>query len=331
VTHVDPPKPVTPTAAEAKTETKQLTALERAMVIGKALKAHDEAHLVKTMSSQSPEEMHAVSLAYKGEYLRDLTHDLSVGLKQCHLQTALMALSMNGVDYDAQLVREGVRGWGTNEHLLTEILCTRTPEQLAHISGRYHTIYSRNMLEDIKDDTSGYLKTVYVELLTAKRTRVGNVDDDVEALFRAGEDKWGTDEAKFIEIICHSTRAHCEAIFHAYKAKHKKSLDDIIHDEMGGLVMTSTGHAGRALAILVTPLDVVFSTKFHKYCHPWDPKHANDLIRICVTQRGQGGHLKAAGQHFLSKYGQSMSSLVGPQGVGHHYACILTILQSEGC
>jgi hypothetical protein len=279
------------------------------------------------MSSQSPEEMHAISLAYKGEYLRDLTNDITNDVKDKLLQATLIALSMNPVDYDVTMVREGVRGWGTNEHLLTEILCTRTPEQLAHISARYHVLYSRNMLEDIKDDTSGHLRTVYVALLSGQRTRVGDVDEDVEVLFKAGEDKWGTDEAKFIEIICYSTRAHCEAIYHAYAAKHKKPLDYIIHDEMSGLVVASTGHAGRALAILVTPLHIVFSTKILKYVKPFDPKHVGDLIRIIVTQRCK--NLKPAGAHFLEKNGAKMSDLIS-QGEGYHYTALSTILKLEG-
>lgn len=314
--------------AEAKSAA-TLSARETAIVIGKALKAHDDVKLVVTMSSLSLEEMHAVSHAYKGEYLRDLTHDISNDVKDKLLQSTLMALSMNSVDYDATMIREGVRGWGTNEHLLTEILCTRTPDRLAHITARYHVLYGRNMLQDIKDDTSGHLRAVYVALLTEDRNRVGNVDEDVEELFRAGEDKWGTDEVKFIDIICHSTRAHCEDIYHAYAVKHKKTLDYIIHDEMTGpMELASTGHAGRALAILVTPLHIVFSNKILKCVKPFNPKHAEDLIRIIVTQRGT--NLKRAGAHFLEKNGANISDLVS-QGEGYHFTALTNILKAEGC
>jgi len=317
--------------AEAKTVTK-LSPRETAIVIGRAIKGRDEATLVTTMSSQSPEEMHAISHAYKGEYIRDLTLDISNDIKDNKLlQSALMALSMNPVDYDATLVREGVRGWGTDEHLLTEILCTRTPEQLSHILARYHVLYGRNMLEDIKDDTSGHLRKVYIALLSDRRDRVGNVEEDVEELFKAGEDKWGTDEAKFIDIICHSTRAHCEDIYRAYAVKHKKALDYIIHDEMGGLVVASTGHAGRALAMLVSPLPIVFSTKILKYVKPFNPKHVEDLIRIIVTQRCK--NLKLAGAHFQGTTGTLMSELIA-QGEGLQPMCqslLVAILKAEGC
>jgi len=187
------------------------------------------------------------------------------------------------------------------------------------------------MLEDIKDDTSGHLRTVYIALLSGPRNRVGSVEQDVDELFKAGEDKWGTDEAKFIEIICHSTRAHCEDVFHAYAAKHKKSLDYVIHDEMGGLVVASTGHAGRAMAILVTPLPIVFSSKILKYVKPFNPKHADDLIRIIVTQRCK--NLKLAGALFHEKTGTLMSEVVA-QSEGLAPMCqtsLVTILKSEGC
>jgi len=97
---------------------------------------------------------------------------------------------------------------------------------------------------------------------------------------------------------------------------------------MGGLVVASTGHAGRALAILVTPLPIVFSTKILKYVKPFNPKHTEDLIRIIVTQRCK--NLKRAGAHFLEKNGSNMSDLVG-QGQGHHFAALVAILKAEGC
>lgn len=305
---------------------------ETAIAVSKAIRTHDEGALAATMCCLNPEEMRSVVNCYKGEFLRDLSVDLGNEVKDKLLKFILTSASTNLVDLDASLIREGVRGLGTNEHLLTEVLCTRSPEHLAHVKARYSSLYARHMLEDIKDDTSGHLRTVYVELLTHPRDRVGDVDEDVETLFKAGEDKWGTDEAKFIDIICHSTRAHCEAIYHAYAAKHKKALDYIIHDEMAGVAsLPSTSHAGRALALLVTPLPLVFGNKFVKYLRPFSPKHFPDLARIIVTQRGL--HLKKAAEHFQSVANLTLTEAIS-QADGSQPAAQLaltTMLKVEGC
>jgi len=293
---------------------------DAAIAVGRALKSSNNQALIDAVVTKTPAQMHEIAKAYKGQYLRELAIDIKTDVKDPHMQLMLNAMAMDPTDYAAVLVREGVRGIGTNEHMLTEILCTRSPTDLAHIAARYHALYSRNMLEDVKDDTSGYLLKVYVGCLTGPRNRVGDVDEDVEALFRAGEDKWGTDEAKFIEIICSSTRSHCEAIYHRYVEKHHRTLDFIIKDEM-------SGHTGRALATLVTPLPLVFAHKILKCVKPPNTK-PEELIRVIVTQRRQ--NLRGAGEHVLAVEKVPMSELVA-QCTGTHIPALVAMLKAEGC
>jgi hypothetical protein len=56
-----------------------------------------------------------------------------------------------------------------------------------------------------------------MEILKANRDESDTVNDklaqdDAEALYKAGEGRWGTDEAKFIEILTTRSRAHLLAV-----------------------------------------------------------------------------------------------------------------------
>lgn len=68
-------------------------------------------------------------------------------------------------------------------------------------------VYNRELEADIKSDTSGHYRNVLISLLTASRPSGNTIDKtqariDCDALIKAGVKKWGTDEAKFVTILC---------------------------------------------------------------------------------------------------------------------------------
>ena len=68
-------------------------------------------------------------------------------------------------------------------------------------------MYGKSLEADIKSDTSGKYKNVLVSLLTASRPSSNMVDRtqakiDAQALLKAGVKSWGTDETKFVTILC---------------------------------------------------------------------------------------------------------------------------------
>lgn len=68
-------------------------------------------------------------------------------------------------------------------------------------------MYNRDLEADVRSDTSGHYRNVLTSLLTASRPSGNMVDRtqakiDCEELIKAGVKKWGTDEAKFVTILC---------------------------------------------------------------------------------------------------------------------------------
>jgi hypothetical protein len=68
-------------------------------------------------------------------------------------------------------------------------------------------VYGRDLEADVQSDTSGHYRKVLTSLLTASRPSGNMIDKtqariDCEELIKAGIKKWGTDESKFITILC---------------------------------------------------------------------------------------------------------------------------------
>jgi len=280
----------------------------------------NEKMLTDNIGNKTAADMQLVMAAYKAAYNRDFIADIKDECGGKFLEV-LVALCTPPAEYDASLVKKAVAGLGTDESLLSEVLCTRSPSELKECAAAYQRLYGKNMEADIKSDTSGDLWKIYQHVLAPSRgTRTGDVAADVEALYKAGAGKIGTDEQAFINIIASASPQHLEALFYAYGTKYGKALDTTIRDEMGG-------DSGKALANLATPPHVFFADKIlnsMKGMGTADEK----LIRLLCSQRGR--HLKAAGKHFLEVNRKTISAWVGEETSGDYKAILLKMCQAEG-
>ena len=81
------------------------------------------------------------------------------------LQTIIGALlDIHG--YFAMRIRESVKGLGTNDSKLVRVIVSRCEIDLPQIKQAYQRIYQRNLLYDVRDDTSGYYRDILTNLIS---------------------------------------------------------------------------------------------------------------------------------------------------------------------
>jgi len=278
----------------------------------------NEAKLVEVIGPRTNEELRLIDQTFTQEIKRDLIKDIKSETSG-HFEDALVSLLTDRYELDAMLVEKAVKGLGTDEDLLSEVLCTRTPAELKLISEAYMRLYKKDMAARVYSDVSGDLLKVYRTVLTSPRENNkpdSQLESDVKALYAAGEGKWGTNEKAFIDIIAASSRQYCEKLFFAYAKVHGKSLDKAITNEMGG-------DTGRALALLVTPLDIVFARKFHESMVGAGTRDTM-LIRLVCTQKGRG--LKCVNNRFLQDHQKNLYKWVESETSGDYRKILLATL-----
>ena len=209
----------------------------------------DEATLIKVVANRTGRQRQQIKAQYKATYGRDLIEDIK---KECHgkLEEAFIALFKDPVEYDVDALREGMKGLGTNEDTLIEIIASRSPQQLLAIKNLYKQKYNRDLEDDIKKETHGTLEHILITLLQGKRSVNTYPDQNACAaiakeILNAGEAKLGTDESVFnkyfgslspYELCCvaqhyHKLTGHTilEAIEKEFVGDSKKAFKSIVY------------------------------------------------------------------------------------------------------
>ena len=194
-------------------------------------KNKDDNALIKLVISKTNKER----LQMKDEYNSTQNSDLIEDLKSAysgHFKDVLVGLFYSPLDYDCYQIRKAVKGLGTDEEALIEILTTRSSEKIEQMKLRYKEMFpGRDMVEDIKSDTSGSFWTVLKALLENKRNSTTNPDLEdcqncAQKLYDSGINKKNTLET-FTEILTQKSK---EEIITIGKIYHKMSQSNILAD-----------------------------------------------------------------------------------------------------
>uniref|UniRef100_A0A673FP54 Annexin n=1 Tax=Sinocyclocheilus rhinocerous TaxID=307959 RepID=A0A673FP54_9TELE len=197
-----------------------------------------EKTLIDILTHRSSSQKQAISKAYLETTNRILVNDLK-GDTQGSLEDLLVALARPPAVNDAKWLIEAIKGAGTDNNILIEILASRTNKQIKELSAAYAEETKKTLIQKLKTEVSGDFGKAILLLAEGARDESTNVNadkarEDAKALYHAGEKKLGTDESKFIEILCKRSIPHLRQTILEYKNISGKTLQKSIEKEMSG-------------------------------------------------------------------------------------------------
>ncbi|XP_074151044.1 annexin A2 isoform X1 [Sminthopsis crassicaudata] len=178
-------------------------------------KGVDEVTIVNILTNRSNEQRQDIAFAYQRRTKKELASALKSALSG-HLETVILGLLKTPAQYDASELKASMKGLGTDEDSLIEIICSRTNQELYEINKVYREMYKTELEKDIISDTSGDFRKLMVALAKGKRAEDGSVidyeliDQDARELYDAGVKRKGTDVPKWISIMTERSVCHLQ-------------------------------------------------------------------------------------------------------------------------
>ncbi|XP_070544362.1 annexin-B12-like [Ptychodera flava] len=194
----------------------------------------DEQTIIQVVTSCSNEQRQQISKDYKRMFGRILVEDFESELSG-NFKKIVVALMLSAPQFDAAELKRAMKGLGTDETALIEIMCTRTNAEIQAIKKDY----GKDLEDDLRSDTSGHFRKLMVSMSVGGRDEKAGVDvakakDDAKALYDAGEQQRGTDESRFNVILATRSFEQLRATFDEYAKISKKDIEKAIKSEFSG-------------------------------------------------------------------------------------------------
>ncbi|XP_078613924.1 annexin A6-like [Branchiostoma floridae x Branchiostoma japonicum] len=298
---------------------------EDAKILRKAMKGFgtDEDAIIEILCHRSNDQRQEIDTMFKQAYGKDLIDELKSELGG-NFEKAILAMMQKPAVYDATCLRKAMKGAGTDEATLIEIMCTRKNDELTAIKEAYNAEFDRDLEEDLKSETSGHFERLLVSMCQANRDESYEVDEeeaesDAQELFDAGEGKFGTDESTFNMILALRNFNQLRAIFRAYERIAGTDILDSIKGECTGSL--EDGYLTIAKGAMDTP--ALFAERLYKSMKGLGTDDKT-LIRIVVTRSEiDMEYIKAK---YEEMYEKPLADAIADDCGGDYKKCLISLL-----
>uniref|UniRef100_A0A2P2HY67 Annexin n=2 Tax=Hirondellea gigas TaxID=1518452 RepID=A0A2P2HY67_9CRUS len=281
----------------------------------------DETSIINVLANRTSEQRQRIILSYQQAYGKDLIKDLKSELGG-NLELVILAMMLPTNILLADNLNEAMKGIGTNENTLVEILCTRNNREIQELKAAYQSRYGKPLQKGLEGDTSGHFRRLLISMSTGARdeanTNLQLAPSLAQQLYKAGAGMAGTDESEFNRILASYSYPLLRAVFEEYEKIKGKSLCNAIKSEFSGDVQNG---------LLAVVQSIENRPQFYAKCLHDAMKGMGTkddaLIRLVVTRSEIDlGNIK---QEFQKMYGKSLESQIKSDTSGE-YKKVLIVL-----
>ena len=153
------------------------------------------------------------------------------GLPNTNIQTGgsggYGAMGSYNCENDCAMLKKAMKGLGTDEDLIINILAYRTSQQRVEIKNKYKALYGKDLIKELKSELSGSFEDAIIGLMYSQ------VEYDARLLYKAMH-RLGTDEGVLIEIIATRSPQQLTEIKQVFQREYKKDLIKYVESETSG-------------------------------------------------------------------------------------------------
>ncbi|KAM3937693.1 annexin A1-like [Leptodactylus fuscus] len=286
-------------------------------------KGVDEGTIIDILTKRTNPERQQIKAAYQQQTGKSLDDAFKKALSS-HLEEVVLGLMKTPAQFDAHNLKCAVKGLGTDEDALIEILVSRNNHELREINKVYKEEFKKELAKDVASDTSGDFQKALLALIKGERSETTTVneeqvDNDARALYEAGEKRKGTDVATFISILTSRSIPHLRAVFARYCRYSKNDMAKALDLELKGDIENCL----ISLVKCIVSKPAYFAERFYLAMKGSGTKNKN-LIRLLVSRCEID--LKEIKTHYKRLYGKSLRKAIMEEKLKGDYETIVMAL-----
>ncbi|KAK2596193.1 hypothetical protein QQS21_006398 [Conoideocrella luteorostrata] len=220
---------------------------------------------------------------------------------------------------DAQALRSAMKGFGTDEKALIRTLSGKDPLQVDMIRTTFDRIFKRNLIRDLKDETSGYFEKGLVQLA------YGPMLADVHNLYNSMAGP-GTKEVVLNDILLGRSNADMKAIKGAYYQTFHKSLEDTVKGDLSMkterhfLMVLAANRAEDAAPVIPQQVD----DDVMQIYKATEGKMGTDELLVChILSSRNDNQIRAIAHTYKQKFNRDLDKVIKSEFSGHMQDALL--------
>ena len=183
----------------------------------------DEDALIATLGSKNTIERCLIAFRYKEKYGKELK-DLMKKENSGDFGFLTELLSLPAPEAEAKIIRKATKGLGTNEKLLTSVICGRSNEEIEILKKAYFKRYDKDISNLVNSELHGDIKRLHLACLQGmeeaydpKYHNPSKAEEDATDFYKNGQGKrFGTDGPALFAIICKSPPQYLQIVDDTY-------------------------------------------------------------------------------------------------------------------
>uniref|UniRef100_A0A8C5R244 Annexin n=1 Tax=Leptobrachium leishanense TaxID=445787 RepID=A0A8C5R244_9ANUR len=286
-----------------------------AQMIGGALQGFecDKDVLIDILTQRCNAQRMMIAQTYAGLYGRDLLEFLKEKLDG-HFKDVIVGLMYSPPAYDAHELWHAMKGAGTEENCLIDILASRTTSDICQLKEAYTMQYGNSLDQDIYSETSGHFRDGLINLVQVLReegyTDPGIAMQDAMALWEACQRRTGEHKNMLQMILCNKSHQQLFMDFEQFQNVSGQDIADAISECFDGYFQQLL----LAIVSCVRDKPSYFAYRLHRAIHDFG-FHNKTVIRIMVARSEID--LMNIKQLYKERYGKSLH---------HDFKVIYTLL-----
>uniref|UniRef100_A0A671NL67 Annexin n=1 Tax=Sinocyclocheilus anshuiensis TaxID=1608454 RepID=A0A671NL67_9TELE len=281
----------------------------------------DEQTIIDVLTKRTYNQRREIAFAYERRAKKDMISALK-GALSGSLETVILGLMKSTAQYDASEIKASIKGLGTDEESLIDILCSRSNAELMEIRKVYKELFKKDLEKDVAGDTSGDFAKLLLAL--AKRAEPSSVidyqkiDEDARALYDAGVKRKGTDVKCWISIMSERSVPHLQKVFERYKSYSPYDMQESIRKEVKGDLEKSF----LTLVQCFENKQLYFANRLQD---AMKSKGAKEKVLTRITVSRCEVDLKKIRQEFRAHHGKSLYQTIAEHTKGDYQRALLSL------